>query len=78
MLKYKTKKTAQTAFNREKKKLIELMCPIFKVKCLGDKCVSFSGRVYILRRYKKPDVYRMHSPCCSNAIVNGYIEMEPL
>lgn len=76
MIEYKTKKTAQTAFNREICKMASLMCPVFKTGCITKKCASFGGRVYLLKRHLKPDVWKVFTPCCTNAIVTGSIEME--
>ena len=76
MKEYKTKKTAQAAFNKEKKKLEGITCPVFNVLCFTSKCMSFAGRVYSLKRHLKPTVYKIHLPCCTNAIVTGSIEME--
>lgn len=73
---YKTKKTAQVAFNREKKKFEKLICPVFKKKCISNKCVAFNGRVYPVRYYGKPDVYKVFNPCCCSPLVTGTIEME--
>jgi hypothetical protein len=76
MNEYKTKKTAQAALNKEKKKLGELMCPVFKKPCITDKCAAFSGRIYEVNHYGKPKAWRMFKPCCNSPLVTGIIEME--
>lgn len=76
MIEYKTKKTAQAAFNREKAMMADMKCPVFKTFCYTEKCVSFGGRICKISMYNKSPIFKMYKPYCMNAIVTGTIEME--
>lgn len=73
---FTNKKQALEAKNRRTKKLENKKCPVFTTLCLGPRCASFSeGNVYEVK-YKQPKMFRLINPSCSNAIVNGYMELE--
>ena len=74
---YDKKQNADRARARTARNVKNKTCPVFMKKCLGNDCQSYSpGRVYVTSIYSKPTVYRIVEASCSNAIVNGYIEME--
>ena len=79
-LQYDKKSSADCARWRAGIKLTEKMCPVFKKRCMGKKCMSFYiGHTYPTNIYKESKtitVYRIIAPHCNNAIVNGSIEME--
>ena len=76
---FKTKKLAQAHRRRLINKLVKKMCPIFNMEmCHGEKCMSFNnGRVYE-QSYgnMNHDKWLVVEPCCGNATVTGYIEMQ--
>jgi len=74
---YDKKENADRARIRTTRKVKNKMCPVFKKKCFGNECQSYSpGNVYQTAMYGKPTIWRLMSANCSNAIVNGYVEME--
>lgn len=75
---YESEELAQNEFDKMKQGMMKLMCPIYKTECIVNKCMSFAGKVYSVKLYQKPEIFRIREPHCCNAIVTGYIEMEGL
>jgi len=73
---FKEKSTAYLHLKWDREKMVSMMCPIFKTKCLGQECHSYFQGAVIGYGPNENRLYRKHPPLCTNAIVSGTIEYQ--
>lgn len=77
-MEYKDKETALIHLGWEREKVKSKQCPVFKTKCMGEKCQSYyDGTVFLLKKDKEGNqIYNTVNPTCQSPLVTGIIYHE--